>query len=75
MSKVKKFAHHKQINVDVLRDNSHVYPKVYDALNALDLIPFVTFSHPYNEDLVMQFFVAIYFGNDEARTMYWMSRN
>ena len=72
-TKVKKFAPHKQINVEHLRDNSHIYPGVYDALGRLGILPFCRFTHKYNEDLVMQFFATVYFVQDEARTMWWMS--
>ena len=73
MAKSKKFAPHKQINVEHLRDNAHIYPGVYDALGRLGLIPFCQFSYKYNEDLVMQFYATVYFMNDDARTMRWMS--
>ena len=73
MTKSKKFAPHKQVNTESLRDNDHLYPGVYSALGRLGLIPFVTFNHPYNEDLVMQFFATLYFSNDSARTLTWMS--
>ena len=53
MTKSKKFAPHKQVNTESLRDNDHLYPGVYSALGRQGLIPFVTFNHPYNEDLVM----------------------
>jgi hypothetical protein len=33
----------------------------------------VSFNHAYNEDLVMQFFATVYFENDTARTLVWMS--
>ena len=52
---------------------NNIYPGVYDALGRLGLIPFVTFHHPFNDDLVMQFFATVYFHNDVARTMTWMS--
>ena len=73
MTKKNKFAPHKQINVEALRDNDHTYPGVYSALGRLGLIPFVAFHHPFSEDLVMQFFATVYFHSDEARTMTWMS--
>ena len=68
MAKQKKFAPHKQINVDHLRDNAHIYPGVYDALGRLGLIPFCRFTHKYNKDLVMQFYATVYFVNDYAHT-------
>src|SRR4051812_22722779 len=68
MTKGKKFASHKKINVDHLRDNAHIYPGVYDALGRLGIIPFYQFTHKYNEDLVMQFFAMVYFHNDDVRT-------
>ena len=73
MDKAKKFAPHKQINVEHLRDNAHIYPGVYDALGRLGIIPFCQFSYKYNEDLVMQFYATVFFMNDDARTMRWMS--
>src|SRR4051812_11096172 len=73
MAKSKKFAPHKQINVELLRDNAHIYPGVYDALGRLGIIPFCQFTYKYNEDLVMQFYATVYFMNDDARTMRWMS--
>lgn len=73
MTKGKKFAPHKQVNVEHLRDNSHIYPTVYDALGRLGLISFVSFGHPFNEDLVMQFFAMVYFENDDECTLRWMS--
>ena len=72
MTKSKKFAPHKQVNTESLRDNDHLYPGVYSALGRLGLILFVTFNHPYNEDLVMQFFATLYFSNDSTRTLTWM---
>lgn len=41
LTKKDKFAHHKDINVTDLSDNSHVYSGVYDALVAMGLLPFV----------------------------------
>ena len=73
MTKSKKFAPHKKVNTESLHNNDHLYPGVYSALGRLGLIPFVTFNHPYNEDLVMQFFATLYFSNDSARTLTWMS--
>src|SRR4051812_10631561 len=73
MAKSKKFAPHKQINVEHLRDNAHIYPRVYHALGRLGIIPFCQFSYKYNEDLIMQFYATVYFRNDDARTMRWMS--
>jgi hypothetical protein len=61
MIKGKKFAPYKQVNVESLCDNDHLYPGVYATIGRLGLIPFGTFNHPYNEDLVMQFFATIYF--------------
>ena len=52
MTKGKKFAPHKQVNVECLRDNNHLYPGVYAAIGRLGLIPFVTFNHPYNYALL-----------------------
>lgn len=72
MTKSKKFAPHKQVNTESLRDNDHLYPGVYSALGRLGLILFVTFNHPYNEDLVMQFFATLYFSNDFAHILTWM---
>src|SRR4051812_6899807 len=69
MAKAKKFAPHKKINVEHLRDNAHLYPGVYDALGRLGIIPFYQFSHKYSEDLIMQFYAKVYFHNDDARTM------
>ena len=73
MTKPNKFAPHKQVNTESLRDNDHLYPGVYSALGRLGLISFVTFNHPYNEDLAMQFFTTLFFSNDSARTLTWMS--
>ena len=73
MAKSKNFAPHKQINVEHLRDNDQIYPGVYDALGRLGIIPFCQFTYKYNEDLVMQFYATVYFMNDDARTMRWMS--
>ena len=39
MIKQKKFAIHKQIDVEHLKDNAHIYPGVYDALGRLGIIP------------------------------------
>ena len=50
MTKAKKFAPHKQVNVECLWDNDHLYPGIYSAIGRLGLLPFVTFNHPYNED-------------------------
>ena len=44
MTKKTKFAPHKQINVESLRDNAHIYPGVYHALGRLGLIPFIIHS-------------------------------
>ena len=73
MTKSKKFAPHKQVNTESLHDNDHLYPDVYSALGRLGLIPFVTFNHPYNEDLVMQFFATLLFSDDSTHTLTWMS--
>ena len=54
-------------------DNAHIYPGVYDALGRLGIISFCQFSYKYNEDLIMQFYATVYFMNDDARTMRWMS--
>ena len=66
ITKMKKFTPHKQVNTESLHDNDHLYPGMYSALGRLGLIPFITFNHPYNEDLVMQFFATLFFSNDSA---------
>ena len=73
LTKNKKFAPHKQVNAESLWDNDHIYPGVYAALGRLGLIPFVSFNHTYNEELVMQFFATVFFHNDSARTLTWKS--
>src|SRR3954467_3015763 len=50
-----------------------MYPGVYDALRRLGIIPFCQFSYKNNEDLFMQFYATVFFMNDDARTMRWMS--
>lgn len=69
MLKGKKFSPHKQVNAEHLWENSHICPDVYDALGRLGLLPFVTFSHPFSEDLVMQIFATVYYHNDFALTI------
>src|SRR3954465_10436310 len=46
---------------------------MWSPLGRLGIIPFCQFSYKYNEDLIMQLYVTVYFYNDDARTMRWMS--
>lgn len=72
-TKKNKFASFKQVDVGHLQENAHIFPGAYDALDKLGLIPFVSYAHPLNEDLVMQFYATVYFHNNDERTMTWMS--
>src|SRR3954467_8018212 len=42
-------------------------------LGGFKIIPLCQFSYKYNEDLVMQYYATVFFMNDDARTMRWMS--
>lgn len=53
LTKKDKFAHHKDVDAVELQNNAHVYPGVYQALDDMGLIPFVTFNQPYSEELVL----------------------
>lgn len=68
-----RFAPFKQVDVGHLQENAHLYPGVFDALVSLGLIPIVTYSRPFNEDLVMQFYATVFFERDDERSLTWMS--
>lgn len=75
MVKKYKLATHKDVDVDYVHLNTDLYPGVYMALVDMGLIPFMTFNCSYSEELVMQFNATVWFGNDDARTLYWMLGN
>ena len=67
-----KFAAQKKVDVHHLKENAHMYPEVYAALESLGLLQFVTYSHPFNEDLVMQFYAIVFFERNDTRSLTWM---
>src|SRR3954462_1962301 len=67
-----KIAPHRDLDLEYI-SNTASFPEVYTVLGDMGLIPFVSFNHAYNEDLILQFYSAVYFENDSARSFQWCS--
>src|SRR4051812_32764173 len=67
-----KIAPHRDLDLEYISDTAS-FPEVYSVLEDMGLIPFVSFNHAYNEDLILQFYSTLYFENDSARSFKWRS--
>src|SRR4051812_14490303 len=67
-----KIAPHRDLDLEYI-SNTASFPEVYSVLEDMGLIPFVSFNHAFNEDLILQFYSTVYFENDSARSFKWRS--
>jgi hypothetical protein len=71
--KFEKVVDQQSINVDWLRDNPDDFPGDMELCEKHDHVKLMTLEKPYSVDLVMEFFAAVFFRDDKAKTMTWMS--
>ncbi|KAK1627091.1 hypothetical protein QYE76_001406 [Lolium multiflorum] len=53
--------------------HAQYFAEAREVCEHLGLFPLTKFHHPYNVDVIGQFFATVYVDNDDAKTMAWMT--
>jgi hypothetical protein len=63
--------HH--INFAHMDKHAQYFTEAREICEQLGLIPLIEFHHPYNVDIIDQFYATMYIDNDDANTMTWLT--
>ncbi|KAM0828610.1 hypothetical protein ACQ4PT_067428 [Festuca glaucescens] len=53
--------------------HAQYFAEAREICEQLGLIPLMEFHHPYNVDIIDQFYATVYVDNDDAKTMTWLT--